>query len=72
MGFDNIVSVLGLIVKFWPVIKAALALVGKYQEEGHDDPVGAAHKDLRMLHGMSMQDEQAWFDRASRSDNGGA
>lgn len=69
---ENLVSILGLIVKFWPLIKTALALAGKYQEEGHDDPAAKASSDIRMWSGMSHEAEQQWFARASRSDNGGA
>lgn len=72
MDFNNIFAIAGLVIKWWPIIKAAGALVGKLQDDGHPDPIAGAVGVLRRAHGMTAGEEQAWFDRASRSDNGGA
>jgi len=69
MGNLDIFAIAGLAIKWWPVIKAALALVGTLQDQGHADPISGATDIIRSAHGMTPQDEQAWFDRASGIDS---
>lgn len=68
----DLFAIAGLAIKWWPLIKAALALAGKLEGDGNPDPIGAAADIIRSQHKMTPMEEQAWFDRASRSDNGGA
>ena len=69
---EQILGFVSLAIQYWPAIKAVLALVGKFQDAGHDDPVEAAAAAIRSLHKMTPEEEQAWFDRASNPYAGGA
>lgn len=69
---ESALGIVSFFIEYWPAIKAALALASKLKGNGHPDPANGAADLIRSAHKMTPAEEQAWFDRASRSDNGGA
>lgn len=59
----------GLIITYGPSVldlfKSSLALVDTYKAQHAADPVASATMAIQNLHGMSSEEEKAWFDRAS-------
>ncbi len=56
-----------------PLLKSVVALVGQHLEGGmsQGDAIAAAALKIAQIHKMTPEEEQAWFDRASRIDVGG-